>query len=110
MFLTGRKKNLIILSNGENVSPEEIEARILNDDAVSEVVVYDDGSQIVAEIYPVDGFLDDKPHFDSLIRQINEGQPKYKQVSFVRLRKSEFQKNATKKIIRYKVKEEQNNV
>ena len=29
LFLTGRKKNLIILSNGENVSPEEIEARIL---------------------------------------------------------------------------------
>lgn len=110
LFLTGRKKNLIILSNGENVSPEEIEARILNDDAVSEVVVYDDGGQIVAEIYPTDGFLDDKPHFDSLIRQINEGQPKYKQVSVVKLRKSEFQKNATKKIIRYKVKEEQKNV
>lgn len=110
LFLTGRKKNLIILSNGENVSPEEIEARILNDDAVSEVVVYDDGGQIVAEIYPADGFLDDKPHFDSLIRQINDAQPKYKQVSVVKLRKSEFQKNATKKIIRYKVKEEQNNV
>lgn len=109
LFLTGRKKNLIILSNGENVSPEEIEAKILEDDTVSEVVVYDDGEQIIAEIYPTDRFLGDKAHFDLLIKKINEGQPKYKQITCVKLRETEFEKNSTKKIIRYKVKEEHNN-
>ena len=106
LFLTGRKKNLIILSNGENVSPEEIEARILHDDAVCEVVVYEDSGKIVAEIFPAEEFIGDNDYFDLLIKQINNGQPKYKQVNTVRLRNTEFEKNTTKKIIRYKVKEE----
>lgn len=106
LFLTGRKKNLIILSNGENVSPEEIEARILHDDAVCEVVVYEDNGRIAAEIFPVEEHIGDTAHFDRLIRQINEGQPKFKQVNIVRLRDTEFEKNTTKKIKRYKVKEE----
>ena len=109
LFLTGRKKNLIILSNGENVSPEEIEARILRYDTVCETVVYEDGGQIVAEIFPTEEHIGDRAHFDSLIKQVNEGQPKFKQVNTVRLRDSEFPKNTTKKIIRYKVKEEQSN-
>ena len=109
LFLTGRKKNLIILSNGENVSPEEIEARILRDDTVCEVVVYEDGGQIVAEIFPVEEHIGDTAHFDSLIKRVNEGQPKFKQVNIVRLRDKEFFKNTTKKIIRYKVKEEHDN-
>ena len=109
LFLTGRKKNLIILSNGENVSPEEIEARIQRDDTVCEVVVYEDGGQIVAEIFPVEEHIGDTAHFNSLIKQVNEGQPKFKQVNIVRLRDKEFPKNTTKKIIRYKVKEEHDN-
>lgn len=109
LFLTGRKKNLIILSNGENVSPEEIEARILRDDTVCEAVVYEDGGQIVAEIFPVEEYIGNTAHFDNLIKQVNEGQPKFKQVNTVRMRDNEFPKNTTKKIIRYKVKEEHNN-
>lgn len=109
LFLTGRKKNLIILSNGENVSPEEIESRIQRDDAVCEVVVYEDNGQIVAEIFPVDEYISNTAYFDNLIKQINVGQPKFKQVNSVRLRDKEFEKNTTKKIIRYKVKEEHNN-
>ena len=39
IFLTGRKKNLIILSNGENVSPEELEEKLLRFDSINEVIV-----------------------------------------------------------------------
>ena len=41
VFLTGRKKNLIILSNGENISPEELELDFSRDPGVQEVLVYD---------------------------------------------------------------------
>ena len=52
LYITGRVKNLIILSNGENVSPEGIENRYMSNRLVSEVVVYAENDLIVAEIFP----------------------------------------------------------
>ncbi len=52
LFITGRLKNLIILSNGENVSPEGIENRLKCNKLVSEVLVFAEKDRIVAEIYP----------------------------------------------------------
>lgn len=52
LFITGRVKNLIILSNGENVSPEAIEKKFADNELVSEVLVYAENDMIVAEIYP----------------------------------------------------------
>ena len=50
LFLTGRKKNLIILSNGENVAPEPIENMFINDNLVEEIIVVGDDDVIAAEI------------------------------------------------------------
>lgn len=52
LFITGRVKNLIILSSGENVSPEAIEKKFKKLSLVSEVVVYGEKDHLVAEIYP----------------------------------------------------------
>lgn len=52
LFITGRLKNLIILSNGENVSPEGIENRYRCHKIVKEVLVYAEKDMIIAEIYP----------------------------------------------------------
>ena len=52
LYLSGRKKNLIILSNGENVSPEMIENKFDKDRLVMDIVAYGKGEQIVAEVYP----------------------------------------------------------
>lgn len=52
LFITGRKKNLIILSNGENVSPEVIESELLHEEGVCEVIVYAKDNKIMASIYP----------------------------------------------------------
>ncbi|MGN0621072.1 MAG: AMP-dependent synthetase/ligase [Porcipelethomonas sp.] len=106
LFITGRKKNLIILSNGENVSPEEIEAKILLDDAVAEVVVYGENGMLSAEIFPNEAYFDNNKYFDDLIAELNKEQPQFKQIRKVRLRDKEFEKNSTKKILRYKVMEE----
>ena len=102
IFLTGRKKNLIILSNGENISPEELEQDVARDDAVQEVLVYDENGRIVAEIFPDEAHLGDTEYFEKLKSKVNKGRPIYKQITRIKLRDEEFIKNASMKIIRYK--------
>lgn len=110
--LTGRCKNLIILSNGENVSPEELEADFLKYDEVQEVLVYEENGIIIAEIYPEEECrkkIEDEAiqeHFDKIRKEVNSKRPLYKQVGKVRLRDFEFEKNTSKKILRYKRREE----
>ena len=49
--LTGRKKNLIILSSGENIAPEELEEKLIRFDGIDEVIVSSDQKGLVAEIF-----------------------------------------------------------
>lgn len=100
--LTGRKKNLIILSNGENIAPEELETRIQHDPAVLEVLVYAHAGKLVAEIYPDESHRQDQAYFDKFIRTLNADQPICKQIASVRLRDQAFIKSSNQKIARYK--------
>ena len=100
LYITGRKKNLIILSNGENVSPEEIEMQLMDDRAIAEVVVYSDNGHLVSEIYPDSNYLQNVNYFNELIAKYNLGKPMYYQISELRLRSEPFRKNASGKIIR----------
>lgn len=102
LFLTGRTKNLIILSNGENISPEELENDFNRDPGVREALVYEQDGLIVAEIYPEEEHLGDEAYFDELKRKVNAGRPAYKQVARVVLRDEDFIRNTTRKIVRYK--------
>lgn len=52
LFITGRIKNVIILSNGENVSPEEIEKKYIINPLVQEMIVFENNGTIAAKIYP----------------------------------------------------------
>ena len=99
--LTGRKKNLIILSNGENLSPEELEEDFSRDSAVREVLVYDENGKIVAEIYPEEDYLDNQEYFNALKEKINNKRPMFKRIAIVKLRNEEFIKNGSMKIVRY---------
>lgn len=101
LTLTGRKKNLIILSNGENVSPEELEVSLTLDEGVREALVYEHEGRIVAELYPEEGYMGDREHFELLRQRVNQGQPVYKRIARVVLREKEFAKNSSMKIIRY---------
>ena len=105
--LTGRKKNLIILSNGENISPEELEADFLKDMAVSEVLVKEKEGLLAAEIYPDKSYLTERhqegsleDYFEQLRRTVNKNRPLYKQISVIQLRDTEFNKNTSRKIVR----------
>ncbi|MGM9642183.1 MAG: AMP-dependent synthetase/ligase [Eubacteriales bacterium] len=114
LYITGRLKNLIIFSNGKNVYPEEIETEISRIRGVLEVVVYAGESKanperevIVAEIFPDyeqlkgDGVTDIKEYFDEHVKIANSRMAPYKKVGLVKIRKEEFVKNTSKKIMRY---------
>lgn len=95
LYITGRKKNLIILSNGKNVSPEELEAKLLNINGVQEVVVYAEKDLITAEI-----FAEDQTGIQDEIEILNKDLPPYKRIQKVDFRMVEFEKTTTKKIKR----------
>lgn len=116
LYITGRLKNLIILSNGKNVYPEEIEAKISEIPGVEEVIVYAGESRsqkskevIVAEIFPNTdtlkniGVTDAQSYFDQEVRKVNTCMVSYKAVNLVRLREEEFAKNTSKKIVRFSI-------
>ena len=116
IYITGRKKNLIILSNGKNVYPEEIEADLQKVEGVSEVVVYAGESRvqkdkitIVAEIFPDADLLKDKgisnmqEYFEEQVKILNAKMAPYKAVKRVKLRDEEFQKNTSRKITRFSI-------
>ena len=116
IYITGRKKNLIILSNGKNVYPEEIEADLQKVEGVTEVVVYAGESRvqkdkitIVAEIFPDadllahKGINDPQKYFEDQVKILNAKMPPYKAVKCVKLRDTEFQKNTSRKITRFSI-------
>lgn len=103
LYITGRIKNLIILKNGENISPEELEESLLRFDEIAEVVVFGDGEQIAAEIYPNPEIPDAKEIIRKKIADMNKGLPVYKQITNLKFRDTEFEKTTTKKIKRAQV-------
>ncbi len=106
LYITGRIKNLIILSNGENVSPEELECYLKsNIREIKEIVVYSKDSNIVAEIYADDNDMD---FIKKEIFRLNKNMPVYKQIKEVYFRSTEFEKTTTKKIKHNRVGENRN--
>lgn len=107
LFITGRAKNLIILANGENVSPEELEQAISLFPEVGEVVAYEENGAITAEIFP-DDTLEINPeearkNIEAQIKAYNAKVPNHKKIHKIRFRNTEFEKTATRKIKRYQV-------
>lgn len=101
LFMVGRKKNLICLSNGKNVSPEELEDKLSRIDYVKEVLVYDEDNKIVAEF-----FLDEEEYPDARSRirtdidEFNRNMPIFKNINRIKIRDEEFPKTTTLKIAR----------
>ena len=116
LYITGRKKNLIILSNGKNVYPEEIENELIAVPGVLEIIVYEGQSKrgmehnaIVAEIYPdkdyveKNGIEDVYAHLKPYIDEYNRGAVPYKKIGVLKVRTEEFPKNTLRKIMRFKL-------
>ena len=119
LYITGRKKNIIIASNGKNVFPEEIEEYIENIPYVAEVVVVGrecekTGDTIIAAIVvpnfeecDAHGLHDDETIYEAInhaVHDLNQKLESFKHVGVVELRKEPFEKTASRKIKRFLVK------
>ena len=106
LYLTGRKKNLIILSNGENVAPEQLENLFVDESLLQEILVFEEQDSIAAAIYPnfkyadLTKVKDIAKEIEGIIKAHNETLPTYKQITRWYLRETPFQKTSSKKIIR----------
>ena len=96
-YITGRKKNLIILSNGENVSPEELEHQLAKCAAVQECIVKEKGQKICAVIYCAE---DAQDAVRAYITEYNRTLPLYKRISAVEFSKEPLPRNAVGKLLR----------
>lgn len=110
LFITGRVKNLIILSSGENVSPEAIERKFSSVELVEEVLVYGEGNKLIAEFYPnaeyaqANGINNIEQELERIVDSLNETAKSSHLISEVRVRDIPFEKTGPGKIKRYETK------
>lgn len=106
LYITGRKKNLIILANGENVMPEELEMKLGRMEYVVDVVCYEEKGHITAEFYlDEEHFPDARNRLEEDIDIFNRTMPMQKNISRVKIRDIPFEKTTTMKIKRYLLKQ-----
>lgn len=101
LFIRGREKNLIILSNGKNVSPEELEDKLSRIEYVKEVLVYEENGFITAEMFlNEEDFPDARQRIKGDIDEFNRKMPLFKNIGKYKIRDDEFPKTTTLKIVR----------
>lgn len=103
IFISGRKKNVIVLSNGKNVFPEEIESLVSECKAIKECIVYSSGDEILLKAVRDTNFEGDcDSAIEEHIKVVNEKLIYYKRISNYTISDEEMEKTTTGKIKRYK--------
>ena len=96
-YITGRKKNLIILANGENVSPEELEHKLAACPAVQECIVKEKSQKICAVVYCAE---EQQAEVKDFITECNRTLPLYKRISALEFTAEPLPRNALGKLLR----------
>lgn len=117
IYITGRSKSVIVLENGKNVFPEEIEEYLSEIEQIAECVVVgrkkEESNEVVltAVIFPDFAAYDRNEAISNIaddikkkITELNKKLPSFKQIRNIEIRKTEFEKTTTRKIKRFLVK------
>ncbi len=114
LYITGRCKEVIVLSTGENISPAEIEARFCENECIQDALIYAERTengieQLVLEVLPRMSVLKEKGAEDAesyckaVVREINKTLYDYQKVSRVIVRTTDFERTPSMKIKRPKM-------
>lgn len=112
LYIVGRIKNLIILSNGENISPEAIEEPFYKDAALKDCLVKEDelnGTQVIAidilprmEAFEGKDWSEVEAYFKNLVNEVNKTVPSTHRISKISIRKEDFVRTGSFKVARNK--------
>ena len=112
LYITGRKKDVIVLSSGENVSPEEVEAAFCKLDILTDAMVYDDYAEgrevLVLEVFPRATELsklqleNEEEYIRNKLNEINATLPAFMRVSKFIVRTTDFERTPAMKKVRKK--------
>lgn len=105
LFLKGRSKNLIILSNGENISPEYVEGLLMRDHCIKEARVSERNDRIFAEIVVEEAFSEltkenGEEKIKAVVKSVNNQLPSYSQIMDFVITKEGFARNLYGKLVR----------
>lgn len=101
LYITGRSKNLIILDNGKNIYPEELESHISKIEGVKDVMVYEGNGKLCAVVQPTN--VNSRALAKSIkqnLKQLNATLPSYKRIVSIAFIAKDFPKTTTMKIKR----------
>ena len=110
IFIRGRSKTMILSSSGQNIFPEEIEARLNNMPFILESLVIERHNKLVALVYADYESLESlglnhaehlKTIMDENLKSLNNSVAAYEKVSEIQLYPTEFEKTPKKSIKRY---------
>lgn len=108
IYIRGRSKSMILSSNGQNIYPEEIESKLNNMPYVSESIVVEKNSKLIALVYPdydalTDGLTEnDLPALmETTRKEVNKQLAYYEQLAEIRLHPMEFEKTPKRSIKRF---------
>ena len=106
LYITGRKKEIIVLPSGENVSPAELESYFYEVDAVQDCLVYEKDGLLVLEVLPrmtvvkANGIADVEAYLGEKLREINAKLPSFERINKLVIRDTDFVRSPSMKIVR----------
>lgn len=109
LFIKGRYKTMILTSTGQNIYPEEIEAKLNNLQFVTESLIVERGGHLVALVYPDFEMMDREgitteqlPEIMEKVRkELNTRVAPYERIDRIQLRPTEFEKTPKRSIKRF---------
>lgn len=107
VYIRGRKKNMLLSSNGQNIYPEEAEDQVVTHTVFDECVVVCREDKLVGLVYATDQTMEaigkkrEELDLVAICKEVNRHLPKYCQLAYLEQRAEEFEKTPKKSIRRF---------